>query len=92
MAWLKALGTARATTTLKARLDDEEDDDVRDAILLALEKLDGGARKTRPAELRERITKTLAKIDGPPVPWLVAASAAKRTSVAACFARPSSTR
>ena len=70
VAWLKALGTARAASTLKARLDDEEDDDVRDAILLALEKLDGGALKTRPAELRERIKKTLAKIDGSPVPWL----------------------
>jgi hypothetical protein len=70
VAWLKAVGTAKAAATLKARLDDEEDDDVRDAILLALEKLEGGAMKAGPAELRERIKKTLAKIDGPPVPWL----------------------
>lgn len=70
VAWLNALGTPKAARTLKARLDHEEDDDVRDAILLALEKLDGGAMKTGPAELRDRIKKTLAKVDGPPVLWL----------------------
>jgi hypothetical protein len=70
VAWLKAVGTAKAASTLKSRLDDEEDDNVRDAILLALEKLEGGSTKADPVELRERIKKTLAKIDGPPVSWL----------------------
>ena len=68
--WLRALDVSAAGSVLKARLDDEEDDDVRDAILLALEKIEGGTTKAEPAELRERIKKTLAKIDGPPVPWL----------------------
>ncbi len=70
VAWLAAVGTPKAAATLKARLDDEEDDNVRDAILLALERLEGGAVATDPAELRERIKKTLAKINGPPVSWL----------------------
>ncbi len=68
--WLKTLGTAKAAATLKARLDDEEVDDVRDAILLGLEKLEGSSVQTDPAALRERMEKTLAKIAGPPVPWL----------------------
>ncbi len=70
VAWLKAVGTPNAAATLKARLDDEEDDDVRDAILLALEKLEGGAITTDAAEWRERMRKTLAKVHSPPVPWL----------------------
>jgi Domain of unknown function (DUF4132) len=70
VAWLKAVGTTKAAGALKARLDEEEDDNVRDAILLALEKLEGGATKADPAELRQRIKKTLAKIDGPPASWL----------------------
>lgn len=70
VAWLKAVGTPPAADVLRARLDDEEDDDVRDAILLALEKLQGGSRAADPAELRQRIKKALAKIDGPPVAWL----------------------
>lgn len=68
--WLKAIGTASAADVLKARLDDEEVENVRDAILLALEKLEAGAFQTDPAALRERIKKTLVKIAGPPVPWL----------------------
>jgi len=68
--WLKAVGTAKATGTLRARLDEEEVDDVRDAILLALEKLEGGSMQADPAALRERMKKTLAKIAGPPVAWL----------------------
>ncbi len=71
--WLRAVGTvgtAGAVSILKSRLDDEEADDVRDAILLALEALDVGARALSKSELSERIEKALAKIDGPPVPWL----------------------
>jgi Domain of unknown function (DUF4132) len=69
-AWLKALGTAKAAEALKARLEDEEDDNVRDAILLALEKLPGGATNSDPTAMQQRIKKTLAKIDGSPVKWL----------------------
>lgn len=68
--WLKGLGTTASAAALKARLDDEEDDNVRDAILLALEKLQGGSLTVDPQEFAERIQKTLQKISGPPVPWL----------------------
>src|SRR5262249_29210837 len=51
-------------------LEDEEDDNVRDAILLALEKLPGGAVNSDPTAIQQRIKKTLAKIDGSPVKWL----------------------
>ncbi len=67
--WLRALGTPGAIAALEARLDVEAADNVRDAILLALES-SGGARKADPVALRARIDKTLAKVDGPPVPWL----------------------
>jgi hypothetical protein len=68
--WLKTLGTGAAAAALKARLEEEEDDNVRDAILLALEHLQGGATAMTPEELHERIKKTLAKLAGPPVRWL----------------------
>ncbi len=70
VAWLKAVGTEAAITLLKARLEEEEDDDVRDAILLAIEKLPGGSTASNPSELRQRIKKTLQKAGGPPVAWL----------------------
>jgi hypothetical protein len=70
VAWLKAVGTPEAAATLKARLEEEEDDNVRDAILLALEKIQGGATAMEPAELQDRIKKTLAKLKGSPVAWL----------------------
>ncbi len=70
VSWLRNLATPAAAAELKARLEDEEDDDVRDAILLALEKISGASAKADPAELRARITKTLAKLSGPPVDWL----------------------
>lgn len=69
VAWLKAIGTVAAGRELKARLDHEEDDNVRDAILLTLEKMGGGMAMT-PAQLQSRIRVTLDKIDGAPVPWL----------------------
>ncbi len=68
--WLKALATPAAVAELEARLDVEEDDDVRDGILLALESLGGGTAASSLDELRRRIRKTLAKLDGPPVAWL----------------------
>ncbi|MBN9691616.1 MAG: DUF4132 domain-containing protein [Verrucomicrobia bacterium] len=67
--FLKTLGTPAAVTELKARLDLEESDDVRDAILLALESLgQGGAAD--PAEFQRRVLATVAKLKGSPVPWL----------------------
>jgi hypothetical protein len=70
VAWLKAIGSKGAIDALKARLDDEQDDDVRDAILLALEKLEGTGGESDAAELSQRIKKTLQKTPGSPVPWL----------------------
>ena len=70
VAWLKALGTEKAIALLNARLEEEEDDNVRDAILLALEKLQGDAKAGDLSELRKRIKKTLSKTDKPPVSWL----------------------
>ncbi len=70
VAWLKAIGTAASAAVLKERLDDEEDDNVRDAILLALEKLPGRLAESDPSELKKRIKKALAKIQGTSIPWL----------------------
>ncbi len=69
VSWLKALGTPAGLAALRDRLDDEENDDVRDAILLALEQAGGGA-DADPAELKRRMKATLAKLDGPPAKWL----------------------
>lgn len=68
--WLKALGTPGAVAALTSRLDEEEADNVRDAILLALEGIPGAALQADPAALEERIRKTVGKIKGPLVPWL----------------------
>jgi hypothetical protein len=70
VAWLKALGTDKAVALLGAHLEEEEDDNVRDAILLALEKLQGAAKTADLSELRKRIKKTLEKTNKPPVSWL----------------------
>ena len=70
VSWLKALGTPAATAELSARLDTEEDDTVRDSLLQALETLLGEAATASLDQTRARIAKTLAKLDGPPVPWL----------------------
>lgn len=68
--WLQTLSTPAAATELKSRLEEEEADDVRDAILLALDKISGGTVKADPKELRARIEKTVAKLAGPPADWL----------------------
>jgi hypothetical protein len=70
VSWLAALATPAATAELEARLEIEEDGDVRDALLLALEELAGGAGKLDPVELQRRIRKTVAGLSGPPVRWL----------------------
>lgn len=70
ISWLKAVGTAKAITELKLRLEVEEDDNVRDALLLAIEQLAGPNAKPDLAELEKRIKKTLAQLEQPPVKWL----------------------
>lgn len=70
VAWLKALGTPAAASALRERLDAEEDDAVRDGLLLALESLPGSGSTLDPAALRHRMQKTLAKAKGAPAPWL----------------------
>jgi len=70
VAWLAGVGTPAALKELEARLELEPDDTVRDALLLALEKLTGGAGGVDPAALNRRIRQTVAKLEGPPAPWL----------------------
>jgi hypothetical protein len=67
---LRALGSRAAAEELKSHLDVEEDEDVRDALLLAIEKLTGAGKKIDPAELKRRIKKSVEKLEGPPVKWL----------------------
>ncbi|WP_050023114.1 DUF4132 domain-containing protein [Verrucomicrobium sp. BvORR034] len=69
VAVLEQLGTQDSLAALKGHLEVEEGDDVRDAILLALERVGGGATLTK-EEIEARIQKTLAKMKEPPVPWL----------------------
>ena len=66
---LEQVGTPPALAALKSLLDTEENDDVRDGILLALERK-GGAVAISEDELKARITRTLEKVKGSPVPWL----------------------
>ncbi|RBP44596.1 HEAT repeat protein [Roseimicrobium gellanilyticum] len=66
---LSQIGDEEAMAKLKQHMDLEENDDVRDAILLALENSGGGSALT-PEELAERVAKTLSKIKGPPVAWI----------------------
>lgn len=66
---LSQMGDAQATQALKQHLDTEENDDVRDSILLTLENRGIGAALS-PADQRERIAKTLAKSKTAPAPWV----------------------
>lgn len=66
---LGQMSVESALRPLKQRLDVEENDDVRDAILVMLENSGGGASFS-PAEVAERISKTLAKSKTPPAAWI----------------------
>ncbi len=68
---LSQIGGEEALKELKQRLDVEENDDVRDSILLALER-GGGAAAFSPAEQQARIAKTLAKSKSVPAAWIKA--------------------
>jgi hypothetical protein len=70
VSWLRALGTDRAVMEIRARLEVEEDEDVRDALLLATEKITGSLDEPTAKELKARIRKTVGRLDGPPVSWL----------------------
>lgn len=69
--WLEALGTPGAAACLRARLEVETDEDVRDALLLALERFPGG-HLLEPEVVERRIRATLAASQAMPVPWLSA--------------------
>jgi hypothetical protein len=73
ISWLKGVGTTKAIAELKLRLEVEEDDNVRDTLLLAIEKLVGPNAKPDLVELEKRIKKTLAHLDKLPVWWLLPA-------------------
>ena len=66
---LAQVGGEDALNELKQRLDVEENDDVRDDILLALERAGSGAALS-PEEQQARIAKTLAKCKGAPADWI----------------------
>jgi hypothetical protein len=66
---LSQIGGEPVLRALKSRLDIEENDDVRDDILLALERSGSGAAFS-PEEQQARIAKTLAKAKGAPAAWI----------------------
>jgi hypothetical protein len=66
---LSQCDSEEAIHALRQRLDVEENDDVRDAILLALERSGGGVALS-PEDLKARIAKTLAKAKGSPAAWI----------------------
>jgi hypothetical protein len=69
VALVSGIGGDEAVAALKSRLDPEENDNVRDAILLALERAGGGAALS-PEDVAARIAKTVPKLKGPPAKWL----------------------
>lgn len=69
VSWLNYIGTAKAIAALQKHLGEEENDNVRDAILLALESC-GSPYEPSAQELKKRIAITLGKTQGSPVKWL----------------------
>lgn len=68
---LSQTAASEAMKDLKQRLDVEENDDVRDDILLALERAGSGAALS-PEEQQARIAKTLSKAKTAPAAWIKA--------------------
>lgn len=66
---LSQTAAAEALKNIKQRLDVEENDDVRDDILLALERAGSGAALS-PEEQQARIAKTLSKTKAAPATWI----------------------
>ncbi len=66
---LSQTAAPEAVQVLKQRLDIEENDDVRDDILLALERAGSGAALS-PEEQQARIAKTLSKAKAAPATWI----------------------
>ncbi|MBI3928500.1 MAG: DUF4132 domain-containing protein [Armatimonadetes bacterium] len=69
VSWLRALGTPGAAEELRSRLECEEDENVRDALLLAQEEL-CGAEAPEPAELESRVRRILPRLSQSPASWL----------------------
>lgn len=63
------VGGDQAARLLKDRLEVEDHDDVRDALLMALERIGAGSAISL-AERQARIAKTLAKTPGVPAAWI----------------------
>jgi hypothetical protein len=68
---LAAIKSPQALETLETRLDSEEDEDVRDAILLALQAAWRAAGRTiRSKDIEARITRLASKLGSPPAGWI----------------------
>lgn len=68
---LATAGTPAATAALEARVDAEEDDEVRDQILLALEQVwDQQGKKLSRPEIDARVERAQAKLAAPLPAWL----------------------
>ena len=68
---LATIGSPSALKALDARLDDEPDDEVRDAMLLALDaaRAASGGQVTR-AQIGERVIRAAKKLQAPIAAWL----------------------
>lgn len=68
---LTAVNTPRALEILEAKLDTEENDDVRDQMLLGLEEAWARqGRKVSRKDVEKRIRRVAERIDEPPAKWL----------------------
>lgn len=68
---LTTINTPKALEALDARLDVEEDDDVRDVILLGLENAwEAAGRKVTPRDIQARIVRCAEKLKTPPAGWV----------------------
>jgi hypothetical protein len=68
---LAAVGSPVALNAMEARLDVEADDEIRDAMLLAIEasRAAGGRAVTRD-EIEDRVARAAKKLNQPPAAWL----------------------
>jgi len=71
VALLSSVGSPSALEALEARLDDETDDEIRDAMLLALDaaRAASGKEVTR-EEIADRVTRAAKKLKAPVAAWL----------------------
>ena len=71
MTLLSTVGSPAALDAIEARLDDEADDEIRDAMLLALDaaRAASGKEVTR-EEIADRVTRAAKKLQAPVAAWL----------------------